>query len=269
MNASQINCVLCGSDECRLLNSESCLNCCAAGLSEKKQRKLKSALARLMQEAPVETVTSLYTDEHCRFCKGEGKNSTECYAKLDLAKDDPDGDWTMPLSGKKRLSVKGAGMLLPIQMSCCKSCRTKFRVIEFLPTVMALLLVAVGLVVVTSDSVHEALYAVGAWAPFMAFALTVIIAVLFDSLLRYALMKVFSKTTIMHYTDDPVIAEFLSKGWVPVNGERDGRMKLVFSKQLRTTGVYSNACVHAEPIPPLFEETYRPSQDEPTSDNEQ
>ena len=56
-------CALFGTDECALMNSETCLGCSVGKLSQNEQARMKDALARLREAAPESTVEQLYSGD--------------------------------------------------------------------------------------------------------------------------------------------------------------------------------------------------------------
>lgn len=234
-------CALYGTEECALLNASGCLGCSVGKMNESDQRSMKNGLSRLREAAPEETVLPLYTSDTCLLCKGEegSKGRAECYALFDMSKEDPAGDWSFNI-GKKKLVTKTGFMLLPLQVSSCKSCRRRYHMAEFLPIVASLVIAALGLVIATVKPVYNKLYTMAAWAPAAVFAGSVVIALVAGRLLRSALIKSFGKHTEFDMSNIPQVAELEARGWKQAaKDEKHGFSKLVFAKLLRREGVYS------------------------------
>ncbi len=241
MKTENTECELYGSAECKFLNTEGCLNCFVTGMGVRDQQRLKDALETLRASAPEDTITSLYTSNTCRLCKPEKGEAgqTECYALFDMTKDEPHGNWTFRI-GKKRKDDKGMGMLLPIQISACKKCRARYRMIEFLPTVIGLVFAVAALIIASNNTIYKSIYQIGAWAPFGLFLLIVGAGVGIGFLVRMLLINSFSKSMELNMAQNPIIAALLKDGWRILFDGKSNVTKMVFAKNRRTTGVYSN-----------------------------
>lgn len=238
INEKRTSCRLYGTEECELLNMESCGECPVGELNADKQEKAKAALRRLREAAPPEKIEKLYTSHRCFFCKNEPAEEAECYALADLKKADPEGDWTVAL-GRKKLSVKGADMVLPLQISCCKKCRAAYRAFDYLPTVAALIAAAAGFIAVSQNSLHTALYNVKPWLPAAVMVGTIVFAVLLWFVLKLLLRGAMAKRMKIDLSDIPEIAELMDAGFSEVNEKKNRVSRLVFSRELRKVGVYS------------------------------
>lgn len=244
INEKNTGCLLYGTDACRLLNPENCGECAVGEMSEEKQRAAKEALERLIAAADPDSLEQLYSGDKCLFCKDEPKGKGECYALFDLAKRDPEGDWTIAL-GKKKVGVKAADMILPMQVSCCKKCRKRHRLFDYLPTVAALVIAACGLLVTTNKTVYNSLYDVASWLPAAVMAGAVLVALVVAGVLRSALSKSLAKHMHAAVSEIPEIGALMDKGFYEVVDGKCGVSALVFSDSRREHGVCSH--VSAEP----------------------
>lgn len=236
VNQPNLSCPLYGSEECALLNMETCGECPAANLSPEKQEEAKRALGRLMNAAPPEKLEPLYNSAECRLSRERSK--AECFAMFDLKKPDPEGNWTIAL-GKKKLTVKGADMILPVQVACSGKCRARYRAFSCLPILAGLIIAAAGLIVTTRSSVNKALFSVGSFMPFLVMLGFVILAFAVHCALKMILARSMNKTMITDVSEIPEIGELMERGFTEVNDKKFGVSCMVFAKERRKTGVYS------------------------------
>ena len=238
------DCALYGTPECKLLNSPACLGCSVGKLGAEDQADMKDGLSRLLEAAPEETVEPLHTSKECLLCKGERKNETECYALFDMYRKDPAGDWSLNI-GNKKLAAKTGFMLLPLQVCSCKKCRRRFRVIEFLPTLIAIALVFIALFAFTRKQVYDSLYDIASWLPVACFVAATLIAAGIGFLIRRMLIASYWTDTKLDMSELEPVAELEANGWQQVGKKRAGFSKVVFADSLRTEGVYTRA-LHTE-----------------------
>ena len=267
VNQKKTDCALYGTEECRFLNMGSCGECPVGDMKREKQEKAGKALGRLRAAADPADIEPLYTGEKCLFCR-DGEGSADCFALFDLRKEDPEGNWTVAL-GKKKLDIKGADMILPLQVSCCHKCRSKYRTFAYLPTLTALLIAALGLLLTTATPIYKKLFAVGAWMPFVTMLLFGAAAFAVYFILKFALARSLKKSSRADVTELPGLKTVLENGFTEVYPKKYGVSQLVFVNERRETGVYSRAdapsggeeAADAEgdegeekPLPPLTDE---------------
>lgn len=238
VNQQNTSCPLYATPECSLLNMETCSECPVGNLKPEKQEQAKNALNRLMNAAPPFMVEPLAASKECLLCRDEEPEKTECWALIDLKKPDPEGDWTIAL-GSKKLSVKGADMILPLQIACCKKCRSSYRLFAYLPTVCALLTAALTLCLVSIDAIYRALYSVGSWMPFAVMLAGVLVAFCVHCLLKMIIAKDLSRKMRTDVSEIPAVKELMDRGFTEVNEKKFGVSNYVFSDTLRKTGVYT------------------------------
>lgn len=238
INRKNTDCLLCGTKECEFLNMENCSECPVGNLKKENQEKTAKALGRLMEAVPQEEIETLYTSDTCLFCKGGDKGETECFALFDAAKRDPEGDWTIAF-GKKRVGMKGPDMILPLQVSCCKKCRSRFRTADILPTITAILIAAAGLIITTNSSIYKIAYERAAWMPAAMMACFIAIAFAGGYLMRRLMLNSFSKRTHMRASDIPEVRRIFDRGFEEVQPAKKGMSAFVFSNERREHGVGS------------------------------
>lgn len=239
VNQVDENCALLGTDACRMLNAENCSKCGVGKLKPEKQEAAKNSLTRLYQAAPPEKVAGLYTGDTCLFCKGEDKGRKECYGLFDLSKRDPEGDWTIAVIKQKKIGVKVADMLLPAQVSCCKDCRRRHRLFAWLPTIVCLVIMALGLFLTTCTGLYKVLYDAAAWLPALTMVIFILLGLAVDLIMKEVMAKRFSAKTYMDVEQIPEVKQFIEDGFKPVGDKKHGVSNVVFSNKLREHGVGS------------------------------
>lgn len=229
-------CLLYGTDECRLLNPEGCLECRVGRMKPEQQAELREALARLRAEAPEDMVVSLAESETCRLCRGEPKKA-EQWALFDLAKGTEKPGWTIlqNLSATKKAGVD----VLPLQVACCRGCRKRIRRAEFLPTLVGVIIAGLGLFLSTFKPVYTQAYNVKPWLPvviFLGFTLAGVIAAI---ALRSSLAASAAKHTHTDVSEIPEVAALIENGWQVVEKKHGKLSAMVFSKKMREHGIYT------------------------------
>lgn len=248
INQKNTSCPLCGTEECRMLNPESCSECAVGSLKAEKQEKTVRALKRLREASHPEELYPLYSSDECLFCRSEKPEKADGVALFDLKKPDPEGDWTLAL-GKKKLTLKDAEMILPLQVSCCKKCRAKYRAFDYLPTVVGLVIAAAALVVTTMiPSVHKAAYDVAAWLPAALMGAGLVLAVAAAYALKAILAKSLKKRMRTRVEEIPAVKKLMDEGFSEVAEKKNGVSRLVFSKERRTHGICSAEYPEAKPM---------------------
>ncbi len=238
INQQNTSCRLYASPECSLLNMETCSECPVGNMKPDRQEKAKNALSRLMNAAPPFMVEPLVSSEECLLCRDGKPEKAECYALFDLKKPDPEGDWTIAL-GNKKLTVKDADMILPLQVACCKKCRSAYRLFSYLPPVCALATAALVLVLVSVAPVYRALYSAAAWLPFAVMALGVLLAFGVNGVLKVILAKDLKTKMHADVAGIPGVKALMDRGFTEVNEKKFGVSAMVFADSPRKTGVYT------------------------------
>lgn len=237
VNQKNTSCALYGTKECRFLNMESCGECPVSSMKREKQEKSAAALSRLMEAAPPEEIEPLYDSSVCLLSREAGKKA-ECFALFDLKKPDPEGNWTIAL-GRKELEVKGADMLLPLQVACSNKCRKKYRLFEYLPSLLAIIIAAVGLGVTTMKDVHNALFSVARFMPLLVMIGFALLSLGAYCLTKSLLAKSMKKTMITDVNEIPEVKKLMSGGFSEAAPKRFGVSRMVFSPVRREHGVYT------------------------------
>lgn len=246
VNEENRSCALYGTEACRVLNAENCSECAVGRLARDKQEQTKAALERLIDAAHPDELQTLYAGDTCRFCRSDNKGKAECYALFDLTKRDPGADWTIAIS-KKRIGMKGADMILPLQVSCCKKCRSKYRLWDLLPSVIGVVITAAGLIVSTNSTVYKLAHTAAAWLPAAIMGGSVVLAIIIAMLTRGALRSAMKKQMLTDVAEIPEVKKLMEAGFNELTAKRHGVSALVFSNERRAHGVCSRI---EEPVLP-------------------
>ena len=238
VNQKNTECALYGTRECRFVNAESCSECSIGSLAPEKQVKTREALGRLLENVSEKELERLYTSDKCLLCKGGEKGEASCFALFDLAKRDEKGDWTIGL-GKKRIGMKAADMVLPLQVSACKKCRRAHRLFDCLPAAVGVVIAAAGLLLTTDPAFHKKAYDVAAWLPAAVMAGFVIVGCIAAAIIRKAIASSAAKRMHIDAGDIPEVAELISRGFYEVAEKKSGMSHMVFANTRREHGVGS------------------------------
>lgn len=223
------NCELSGTKYCQTLNMRVCANCTVRDNDHKSE--IVSDLDLYETLLPEGGVARLFQSHECQFCKGSDKGRRKGYAILDMAHPEPRRvqKW---LLGKR---VSRIGTMIPLQMSVCRKCRSRFISIEYLPMVIPVLFGIVALLVFSADAVKGPLVDISMLAPFGGWIISVLIGALIGRLLANGLQKRWDKDMVTDVMQHPVIAEMTEKGWTPITAK--SRTKLLFSKSRLSRGL--------------------------------
>lgn len=223
------NCELSGTKYCQTLNMHVCAACTIRENDNKAE--IKSDLDLYETLLPEGGVARLFQSRECQFCKTPEKGRRKGYAILDMAHPEPRRvqKW---LFGKRTARI---GTMIPLQMSVCKKCRSRFLTIEYLPMVVPVLVGLGALFVFSTDAVKGPLVDISMFAPFGGWILIVLVAALLGRLIASGLEKRWTKDMYVDVMRHPVIEEMTQKGWLPITAK--SRTKLLFSKSRMAKGL--------------------------------
>ena len=237
INRKDTSCAMYGTPECRFLNAENCAECAVGSMKKERQEEAKSALSRLMREVPQHELELLYTGNECLFCKGS-RNKADRFGLLDLSKPDPEGDWTFAI-GKRKIGVKAANMILPLQMSACPECARRHRAIAYIPGLVGVVIAALGLILTTGTGLYKILFEAASFLPALTMLGFVLLAIAARFGIRAAMKASYSKHTHLDVTEIPELKPFLERGFEEVAERKQGVSSVVFTKTFREHGVGS------------------------------
>lgn len=157
-------------------------------------------------------------DDDIQITAKEPANSAAyAYAKTDVAKDTDDGT-----------------VILPIAVPVCKRCRKNHLIVQYVPTVICVLVVALTLIITNVSSVKSTLYAANLFVPptmrpFFIFAVVTAIAVIGCAALRKYLIQLYSAQTVFNPLNIKRMS-FLSDGeWEKLYKNRS--FKMMFDRE--------------------------------------
>ncbi|MEA5048549.1 MAG: hypothetical protein VB034_08090 [Eubacteriales bacterium] len=223
------NCELSGTKYCQTLNMHAC-SACTIRESENKG-EIKSDLDLYESLLPQGGIARLFQSRECQFCKTPAKGRRKGYAILDMAHPEPRRvqKW---LFGKRAARI---GTMVPVQMSVCTKCRTRFLTIEYLPMLVPVMIGILALFVFSSDAVKTPLVDLSMFAPFGGWVVSVLLGALAGKLTAKSLEKRWDKEMYMDVMQHPAIAEMTQKGWTPITAK--SHTKLLFSKSRLAKGL--------------------------------
>lgn len=223
------NCELSGTKYCQALNMHACAACTIRENDNKAE--IKNDLDLYETLLPEGGVARLFQSRECQFCKTPEKGKRKGYAILDMAHPEPRRvqKW---LLGKRTARI---GTMIPLQMSVCKKCRSRFLTIEYLPMVIPVLFGLGALFVFSADAVKGPLVDISMFAPFGGWILSVLFGALLGRLIANGLEKRWEKDMYVDVMHHPVVEEMTQKGWMPITAK--SRTKLLFSKSRMAKGL--------------------------------
>lgn len=223
------NCELSGTKYCAMLNMRTCAACTVRDSENKAE--IISDLDLYETLLPEGGIARLFDAKDCQFCKTQVKGKRRGYAILDMAHPEPRRvqKW---LFGKR---VARIGTMIPLQMSVCPKCRGRFLLMEYLPTLIPVVVGFVALIAVSTDAIRIPLVDLSMLAPFGAWIIATLLGVIAGKLVTDALERAWAKEMETDVMRHPVIAEMTEKGWTPITAK--SRTKLLFSKSRLARGL--------------------------------
>lgn len=222
-------CAFSGTKYCRLLNMHACEHCTMRGRENLDEVRRDIDLYETL--LPEGGVARLFHSKECQFCLTEPKGARAGFAILDMAHPEPKRvqKW---LLGKK---VTRIGTMIPVQMSVCKQCRSRFRLIDIMPALLLAVFGGVGLLLLGTGKLAERLADIAQALPFVLWLVLVAGGYLLGRLASNLLWKDAKKRMIVDIGDHPVIHEMLTRGWEPI--AKQSKTKLLFSKSRVNRGL--------------------------------
>lgn len=234
-NYTNTECKLYGTKYCTLLNMESCDTCTVATASSDQAEKLARSLDATIALMPEGGIAGLFESESCVLCK-DGSGKREWYADVDLGNSEPRTE-TRNVIGLK--SIARTGSMVPLQIACCKDCRKRLLLIEYLPTVLTLFISILALVLMSVKPIRESLMMVSEILPVTIFVAVVLAGLLVGGVLRKNLIKNAEPKTYLRVLDLPALAHMKERGWFEINDGKKGVTRYVFAKKRIRQGLYT------------------------------
>ncbi len=229
---TKTDCPLYGGEYCKKLNMRSCKACTvtdgnAAGIKEDID-----AIESLMPEGGI---ARFFEGGECVLCKGEKKNKADCYGMVDIGHPEPKREGRNAIGLKTKLRI---GSMLPVQLSCCSSCRKKHNAASNREVAVTLTVAIIMLAVLNFTPTAEAIAAIGGYMPMLLFVAVVGGTWLIGKASRRSMIKKFSETTCMDVFEVPGLDEFKARGWFEISPYKD-MSRLVFSKEPLKQGLFT------------------------------
>ena len=231
-NDSGTNCTLFGSKYCDILNSLDCKSCPVRRAGTEGVKRDVDALEALL---PQTGIGDLAASETCVLCRGEEKNEAACYAMVDLGNHEPPRESGYFLGMKAKMR---SGSLLTVQLSCCASCRRRFKTLNYMYTILVVAVAALMMILLYYRPLYEAVAGVFLGFPLVLFLGTVGIAWAVSQSCRKKLIKKYEAHTYLQILEIPALAQMREKGWFElVPGRKVSRP--VFSEKRLEQGLYT------------------------------
>ena len=127
------------------------------------------------------------------------------------------------------------GTMIPLQMSICPKCRSRFLLMEYLPMLIPVVVGIIALFVFSMDAVKGPLVDISMFAPFGGWMVTVLVSAIAGKLVTDGLERAWSKEMVTDVMKHPVVVTMTEKGWTPITAK--SRTKLLFSKSRLAKGL--------------------------------
>lgn len=223
------NCELSGTKYCAMLNMHVCAACTVRDSDNKGE--IRSDLDLYETLLPEGGVARLFESRECQFCTTPVKGKRRGYAILDMAHPEPKRvqKW---LFGSRTARI---GTMIPLQMSICPKCRSRFLLMEYLPMLIPVVVGIIALFVFSMDAVKGPLVDISMFAPFGGWMVTVLVSAIAGKLVTDGLERAWSKEMVTDVMKHPVVVTMTEKGWTPITAK--SRTKLLFSKSRLAKGL--------------------------------
>ena len=203
------NCPLWGTETCARLNMRACRSCPAADKDARECDEIRDDVDTLYALLPEEGISSLFTDEYCSLCRGEDRGERESFALFDMGHADP-------RARRRKLSLfrnKTFGFVVPLQFACCRDCRRRYQLLNWLPMLVAILILGAALLIVAQEPVAQSLRNVWRGMPLVVMLLAAGASFLLGKVLTRVLRARFNRRTRMDLRDHPLVQRMLAMDW--------------------------------------------------------
>lgn len=240
-NYTNTSCPLYGTKYCRALNMESCGKCI---VTEDKAADIMKDIDAVLDMLPEGGIYSFFSTDVCMFCKGDRKNKASCYAMTDLGNPEPRHEKRNVLGMKVKTMV---GSILPLQLSCCKECRSRYNAVSNRHITVPLVIAIAMLGLLNYKPIGEAIANVNMALPLILFVAAVGGSWLICRMTRKSLIKKHSEFTWLNVMDIPGVKELAEKNWFELNPNK-GVSRLIFSKEPLKRGLFTGPVYEEENI---------------------
>lgn len=224
-----MNCSLYGSRTCALLNMGACENCPVD--KDVPAETVAEDVALFTSLLPEEGVSSLFTGEECALCKGESKGKKAGYGIFDMGHGDPRE------KKQKANPFKRArwGFLVPLQFACCKKCRRRLLLLEYLPLVSTVVFLGIALPFAAVEKLAQSLRAINTGLPLYVMLGAGVLGFAGGLLWKKVLENRFDRVMYRSVLTHPLVKKMTALGWEPLS---EGKLpKLVFTKKRIANGL--------------------------------
>lgn len=216
---------------------ESCENCAAALVSKRRQRGIAWDIDQLQSLLPEhgKEVERLYLSRECLLCRGEEKGERAFYAMTDVMNPAPERKKRGFLGLRTGMTK---GVILTLQVACCERCKRRFTLMQYVPTVISLL-IALGVLIMLSVRAIYEVFAHKLFAlPLIVMLGMTAIAVIIGAIVRTLMANRFNKKTKLDVFEVEGMGALRDALWFELNTYR-GTSKFVFSRERLKSGPFT------------------------------
>lgn len=199
---------------------------------------------RVYEQADTDAVIELAESENCVLCADETDiREKDCYGYTDIAS-------AMPESRESNVCGLKSGTVLPLALPACKRCRNNFYVVQFLPTAISTILVALALFLLSREGTKAKLSSMNIPVPyqmrgFCLFVIILALAMLLCAGLRRSLASKLGKKTHFHVFKLEKLLPLKEKGWFKLY-ENKHCSQVVFSNNAPSYNTVDDEKEHCE-----------------------
>lgn len=227
-------CPLYGKEECRLLNMKDCETCPAS--AGEKIADITERIDVYRRDTEGVDIPGLFSGEDCMLCR-KTPNKKAGYMLYDLGHTLPE----TPQEPGWRKFLRGGGasfdILLPLQFSCCASCRKRIWWSQNLVKVCTLSLAILMLIPVSIELSAEKFRAVSRFLPILSLVGAALIGNIAGRLLKKKFEKKWAEETYLKLSEHPVSQILFKQGWQPALTDSSKKETVMFTKKTLDCGL--------------------------------
>lgn len=178
------------------------------GKLHKTEDALENEVRFVSETVPADVLCDIAEGDYCKLCACDSDvRKASCYGMTDLGHEQP-----------AEQSTSKFGTVLPITVRVCKRCRRNYRLVQYLPTAVGMLIAVAALIIIcmpsVNDKILEADFVVPVlMRPFCIFAITLALAILLCTGMRRLLIEKLSKKTVFNIFDVRGMEVLKETGW--------------------------------------------------------
>lgn len=223
-------CALYESRACAILHQRSCEECPMHQDRGADAEKTAEFVERFQALLPEGGIAPLFESETCTLCKTEPKGERSAYAIVDFGHSEP-----KELAKRKLLQKAAVGYMVPLQFACCKKCRSRILLCNYLPMLAPTALTALVLPFVVNPHWFADLRGAASWLPLALVAGAIAIGYAAGKVLQQQLGKRFDREMYFDVLSHPMAEEMRKKGWFPLFGDKQPQP--VFTRKRMRYGI--------------------------------